>query len=96
MKKYLGQYEAYYLTRIETIEFLLNKFYSITDQKFSINYLGSKGYLHGVEIEACGNHEQSLNNRIDFVELKKNKKYQEIKIDFYFDLEKGVEIIINK
>ena len=89
MKKLIAEIELSLIDSIHAINDFLAQAYEKTGQKFSVNFNGSKGYLHNVEITCEGKQSTDFNNRVYHPEFSDtiNKTLR-----VYYDKQKGVKV----
>lgn len=81
------------LNSLKTIDKILATCYLETNEKFRIGFLGSKGYLSHIEINACGNHAQTNYNRIDCALINQYKGVESLYVGIFFCEKQGVKVI---
>lgn len=86
-KKLIDTVKAIELQDVKFYSNFVAKYYNLTGKKLHITFIGSKGYLHGIEFVSEG--QEIDNNIIDLMVLKDNVFINEGLIEIY-DTTKGV------
>jgi hypothetical protein len=91
MYKQILSFDFGILNSMKAINNILGKLYEEANSKFSIEFLGSKGYLHFIEFKAEVGQKEN-NNRIDFILLSHYKNPEDIKINVFYSEKKGARL----
>lgn len=79
------------LSNLKKIDAILGTCYYETGNKFSIDFLGSKGYLSHIEINAeCDS--QIDNNRLEYQIINEYKGAEKLHVRISFSEKKGVKV----
>ena len=86
-KKLVDTVKAIELNNVKFYSDFVAKYYNIIGKKLHITFIGSKGYLHGIEF--VSENQERGNNIIDLMVLRDNVFINEGSIEVY-DTPKGV------